>query len=127
MNSLHLAVTPRGPGHFLNGLTVTSNVFRTVGSAIDRIEMADTSYAALNYQSFRNVTFADNTFHGISQPTISALLSHLRGVAWQRLNELINRRIHRTASTIRGHGELEERTGEVSAFLTHHAYLCESL
>lgn len=77
-----LVVTPRGTGHFLNGLTVTSNVFRVVGASIDRVEMADTSFAALNYQSFRNVTFAHNTFHGVSQPTISPLLiEHVQNTA----------------------------------------------
>ena len=61
---------------------MTSNVFRVVGASIDRVEMADTSFAALNYQSFRNVTFADNTFHGISQPTISPLLiEHVQNTA----------------------------------------------
>jgi hypothetical protein len=38
--------------------------------------------APLNYQSFRNVTFAHNTFHGVTQPTISPLLiEHVQNTA----------------------------------------------
>lgn len=77
-----IVVTPRGTGHTVNGLTVTSNVFRTVNNSIDRIEMVDTTTATLNFASFRNVTFASNTFHGITQPTVSPLLvEHVQNTA----------------------------------------------
>jgi len=67
-------VTPRGPGHFLYGLTVTSNVFHARAGNIDRAEVVDTSYATLAFNAFRNVTFESNTFTGVVQRASSPLL-----------------------------------------------------
>ena len=69
-----IVVTPRGTGHSISGMTVTGNIFRTVSSTIDRVELVDTTFADLNYQSFRNISFHSNTFHGVTQPTVSPLL-----------------------------------------------------
>jgi hypothetical protein len=69
-----LVITPRGTGHALNGLMVAGNVFRAVDSAVDRIEMVDTSHATLAFNSFRNVTFENNTFNAVSQVTQSPVL-----------------------------------------------------
>lgn len=60
-------VKPYGSGHFINGLSVTGNVFRTVGSTVDRIDGVDTSYADLDYTRIRNIDFSANTFNGVSQ------------------------------------------------------------
>lgn len=68
-----IVVTPRGTGQFINGMTVTSNIFRTINATIDRVEMVDTTFADLNYTSFRNVTFEANTFNGVTQATVSPL------------------------------------------------------
>jgi hypothetical protein len=77
-----LVVTPRGSGHSINGLTVSGNVFRAASGAIDRVEMVDTSFATLNFQSFRNICFEGNTFHGISQATVSPLqIEHTQATA----------------------------------------------
>lgn len=62
-----LVVRPRGPGHYLNGLSVMGNVFRTVNGAIDRIEKVDASQAGLDHGRARNVLFAGNVFHGVTQ------------------------------------------------------------
>lgn len=69
-----IVVTPRGTGHFVSGLTVIGNVFRTRDGDIDRVEKVDTTYAPLAYSSFRNVTFESNTFNGVTQATASPLL-----------------------------------------------------
>ena len=69
-----IVITPRGPGHFLSGLAVTSNVFRTRNGDIDRVEMVDTTHATLAFNSFRNVTFEANTFNGVVQPTASPVM-----------------------------------------------------
>ena len=69
-----LVVTPRGTGHSLNGYIVANNAFRVFGAIIDRIEMVDTSFASLEFNSFRNVVFENNTFNAVSQPTLSPLL-----------------------------------------------------
>ena len=69
-----LVITPRGPGHSLNGFIVTNNTFRATGATIDRVEMVDTTYATLQFNSFRNVMFEGNTFNAVTQATASPLL-----------------------------------------------------
>ncbi|RID92784.1 right-handed parallel beta-helix repeat-containing protein [Gemmobacter lutimaris] len=66
-----LVIRPRGPGHFINGLSVTGNVFRLVNASIDRVEKVDTSQAGLDHGRARNITFDGNTFNGVSQVTMS--------------------------------------------------------
>lgn len=69
-----LVITPRGPGHALNGYTVANNTFRVTNGTIDRVEMVDTTYATLEYNSFRNITFEGNTFNNVTQASVSPLL-----------------------------------------------------
>ena len=77
-----LVITPRGAGHFVSGLLVTANVFRTVNCTVDRIEKVDTTYATLAYTSFRNVIFEANSFNGITQATASpVLIEHTQNTA----------------------------------------------
>ena len=66
-----LSLKPYAPGHFINGLNVSGNVFRTINGSIDRVEMADTTFAALNYGMFRNITFEANAFNGVDQMTVN--------------------------------------------------------
>ncbi|MBC7131571.1 MAG: right-handed parallel beta-helix repeat-containing protein [Roseovarius sp.] len=76
-----LAVKPHGPGHFLDGLIVTGNTFRAIGT-IDRVESVDTSLADLDYNRVGNITFAENSFHNITVPSESPLvLAHDQGTA----------------------------------------------
>jgi hypothetical protein len=73
----YLVVKPHGPGHGITGLTVTGNVFRAVGGAIDRVERVDTTFADLDYTRTRDVTFAGNTYHNIGAQAANPLrLSH---------------------------------------------------
>ncbi|HAW46922.1 MAG TPA: hypothetical protein DCX34_06735 [Roseovarius sp.] len=60
----YITVKPHGPGHFLDGMTVTGNTFRAIGS-INRVEAVDTSFADLDYDRVRNITFAENSFHNV--------------------------------------------------------------
>ena len=77
-----IVITPRGTGHFVSGLSVTGNVFRARDGNADRAEKVDTTYATLNYFSFRNVVFDMNTFNGVNQSTASPLLvQHNQGTA----------------------------------------------
>lgn len=66
-----LVIKPRGPGHFVNGLSVTGNTFRPVNALIDRIEKIDTTQATLDFSRFRNLVFEANTFNAVSQITIN--------------------------------------------------------
>lgn len=69
-----IVVTPYGPGHFINGLSVSDNVFRTVNTSIDRVEAVDTTYAALDFSRTRNLVFGGNAFNGINQITQSPVM-----------------------------------------------------
>ncbi|MFN7003277.1 MAG: glycosyl hydrolase family 28-related protein [Roseinatronobacter sp.] len=66
-----IVIKPYGPGHFLQGLNVTGNMFRVSGSRINRVDRVDTTYAALSNNRFRNVTFDGNAYNGIDFPVES--------------------------------------------------------
>ncbi len=79
-----VVIKPYGPGHFLNGVTIGGNSFRSINGSIDRAERVDTSFADLNFSRIRDVTFAGNTYHGIAKRTASPLrLRHDQGTAAQ--------------------------------------------
>ena len=69
-----LVVKPYGSGHFLNGIAVTGNVFRVIHGSIGRIERIDTTYADLDRDRARNVTFSDNMFNSVDTPVANPLL-----------------------------------------------------
>jgi len=72
-------ITPYGAGQFLNGITVTSNVFRAVGVQLDRIETIDTSFADIDRSRSTNIVFADNMFNNVStQATNPRILKHVQ-------------------------------------------------
>lgn len=59
-------VKPFGEGHFLNGFTITDNVFKaTNGPNLDRVEFADTTHAVLDHGKARNVTVTGNMYNNI--------------------------------------------------------------
>jgi hypothetical protein len=75
-------ITPRGAGHFINGLSITDNAFRTINTTIDRVEMVDTTHATLDYARFRNLVFDANTFNGVTQLTTSpVMVEHTQNTA----------------------------------------------
>ena len=77
-----LVVKPYGPGHFLNGFTMTDNMFRAFHSTVPRVEMVDSSFAALDFSRSRDVTVAGNTFHQVSQSICNPILrSHVQNSA----------------------------------------------
>ena len=69
-----LVVKAFGAGHFIDGLTVTGNTFRAIGSNIGRVERIDTSRAGMNLDLFRNIRFADNAFHNINTAVSNPLV-----------------------------------------------------
>lgn len=69
----YIVVKPHGSGHFLNGVAVTGNKFRTVNGQLDRVERVDTSFAGLDYNRSKDVVFAGNTYHQISRQAASPL------------------------------------------------------
>ncbi len=61
-----LVVKPYGTGHFIHGLAVMGNVFKSLNNKVTRIEKVDTTFAALDYTRMRNVQFQGNMFNGVN-------------------------------------------------------------
>lgn len=68
-----IVIKPYGPGHFIHGLSVVGNVFRSTSGRIERIERVDSSIADLDRSRMRNVVFSDNVFHNIDIETRNPL------------------------------------------------------
>lgn len=66
-----LVIKPYGTGHFVQGLTMTGNVFKTLNGAITRVEGVDTTFAGLDMSRMRNVVVENNTFTAVDQVTAS--------------------------------------------------------
>lgn len=67
-------VKPFGTGHFLNGLQVNGNVFRTLNTPIQRVEGVDTAIADLDDTRHRNLIWENNAYNGIDVPAESPLV-----------------------------------------------------
>ncbi|KIC10963.1 hypothetical protein RA19_09550 [Leisingera sp. ANG-M1] len=62
----YIVVKPYGSGHYLNGVSVTGNKFRSLNGSIDRAERVDTSFADLDFTRSKNVVFTGNMYHNIT-------------------------------------------------------------
>ncbi len=61
-----VVVKPYGAGHFLHGLSITGNSFRSVNGSVTRAESVDTTYATLDFGRMRNVVVEGNSFNGVA-------------------------------------------------------------
>lgn len=66
-----ILIKPFGTGHYVSGLHVTNNTFRTLSGAIDRVEAVSTTHAGLDYWRMKDVSFENNAFIGVTQKTVS--------------------------------------------------------
>lgn len=64
-----IVIKPYGVGHFIQGLSVSGNAFKSLNGTTDRVERVDNTFADLVSGSFRNILFDGNTFNGIGQVT----------------------------------------------------------
>ncbi|MGA9410717.1 MAG: glycosyl hydrolase family 28-related protein [Roseobacter sp.] len=69
----YIVVKPHGAGHFLSGVTITGNHFRSINGSIDRAERVDTSFADLDYTRMKDVSFTANSFHNVRDQVFSPL------------------------------------------------------
>lgn len=69
----YVVVKPYGTGHFLNGVSISGNKFRSINGYIDRADRVDTSFSDLEFNRCKSVFFEGNTFHGISTEVASPL------------------------------------------------------
>ena len=77
-----LVIKPYGSNHYVHGLTVANNVFKSLYATIERIDRVDTTHADLVYANMRNVRFQGNTFSGINVYTANPLMvQHTQNMA----------------------------------------------
>tara|TARA_R110002094_G_scaffold193849_1_gene167383 strand:- start:538 stop:2826 length:2289 start_codon:yes stop_codon:yes gene_type:complete len=62
----YIVVKPHGAGHFLSGVSITGNRFRSIIGAIDRAERVDTTYADLDISRCNNIVMKGNSFHAVT-------------------------------------------------------------
>ncbi len=61
----YIVIKPYGEGHYVTGLNVTGNKFRSLDNNIDRVETVDTSFADLNYDRLKDIHFEGNSFNAV--------------------------------------------------------------
>ncbi len=64
----YIVVKPHGAGHYLNGVCIANNRFRSINGGIYRVEGIDTSFADLDASRHRNVQVFGNSFHNVTEP-----------------------------------------------------------
>jgi Pectate lyase superfamily protein len=69
-----VVIKPYGPGHYINGFSLVSNSFRVFNAIIDRVEMLDSSFAALDMAQARNVRVEGNSFNNVTQGIMNPVL-----------------------------------------------------
>lgn len=69
-----IVIRPYGAGHFVNGMNVSGNAFRSVGGTIDRVDRVDTSFAPLDLARQRRITFTGNTYNNVVTGTYNPLV-----------------------------------------------------
>ena len=62
-----IIVKPYGPDHYISGLNITGNIFRSIHGVLDRVEAIDTSFADMNYERMRNILIKGNMFNNIGR------------------------------------------------------------
>ena len=62
----YIVVKPHGAGHYLSGVNITGNRFRSLNGSIDRAERVDTTYADLDISRCKNVVMKGNSFHAVT-------------------------------------------------------------
>ena len=66
-----IVIKPHGAGHFIQGLSVQGNSFKSINGSIERVDAVDDTIAGLDLGRSRNVVFEGNTFNGVQQATIN--------------------------------------------------------
>ncbi|MFV2052221.1 glycosyl hydrolase family 28-related protein [Aliiroseovarius sp. YM-037] len=72
-----IVVKPYGTGHFINGLSVTDNTFKSINGVVDQVDYVDNSFAGLDYNRMRNITWEGNAYASIVKKTTNpVVVSH---------------------------------------------------
>lgn len=78
----YIVIKPHGAGHFLNGVNITGNRFRSINGAIDQAERVDTTFSDLDMSRTKNVVMKGNSFHNVvAQVENVAEIKHTQNTA----------------------------------------------
>lgn len=81
-----IVIAPRGTGHYIQGISITGNTFRTMNGNVNRIEKVDTTWADLDYTRFRNLTVHGNNYNGVTtgcyNPLVLRHTQNTSSAAW---------------------------------------------
>jgi len=64
----YIKIKPVDAGHFINGLNISGNVFKVLGSEIDRIDEVDTTFSVLDETKTQEFTMVNNSFTNVENP-----------------------------------------------------------
>ncbi|MFY0596687.1 MAG: right-handed parallel beta-helix repeat-containing protein [Cognatishimia sp.] len=70
----YLVIKPYGTDHFIGGLSVSGNKFRSLDGNIDRVDRVDETFASLNMAKGKNIRVEGNTYHQIDTPIYNPLV-----------------------------------------------------
>lgn len=79
-----IKIRPVDAGHFINGFNLSGNVFKVLGSPIDRVEEVDTTFSVLDETKTQEFTMVNNSFTNVNFPAanpIKALVSSMSASA----------------------------------------------
>jgi hypothetical protein len=77
-----VVVRPYGPGHYLNGFSMTANSFRVFNGSASRVDAVDTTLSGLDFAKSANVRVEGNSFNNVSQLIMNPLVvSHTQNTA----------------------------------------------
>ncbi|MEM1238068.1 MAG: glycosyl hydrolase family 28-related protein [Pseudomonadota bacterium] len=68
-----IVIKPYGGSFHIRGMAVIGNVFKALNGDIDRVDGVDDSFAGLNLNQMRNITFEANTFDGVTTEVFNPL------------------------------------------------------
>jgi hypothetical protein len=63
-----LKIRPYNDDHFINGFNMSGNVFKVLGSQIDRVEEVDTTFSILDEAKTQEFTMVNNSFTNVNYP-----------------------------------------------------------
>ncbi|SMX31553.1 glycosyl hydrolase family 28-related protein [Actibacterium lipolyticum] len=60
-------IKPVGAGHYIQGLNISGNTFKSLNGSVERIDKVDTTYAELEMGRARNIIVEGNSFNAVDQ------------------------------------------------------------
>jgi hypothetical protein len=66
-----IRLKPIGADHYINGVNISANVFKALGTPIDRVEGVDTSFNSFDTSKTQELTMSNNNFTHVNFPSMN--------------------------------------------------------